>query len=263
MANTIIKGKIFGETVNDLIEGSDSFLDIVKVSDYTAEEGTTVEFPVVGFLGDAIEVTNGKANYVDVNDKSVQATFKQYDMGVKLSDMELKESRIDRATGIRVQQTADSIKSKLKKLLIETLDTQQALEVEKLDENAVLDAQGLLGERLEQRASYIIANGKTINTLVKNVYTSNKTEKANTVFDSKTIRYNNVADGVFYLVQEDVMELLIGRGIESNVYRESDFHGEKINTDIIASAIVTEENRVVKVTVKTSEVEGASTKTTK
>lgn len=249
MANTIIKGKIFGETVNDLIEGSDSFLDIVKVSDYTAETGTTVEFPVVGFLGDAIEVTNGVANYVDVTDKSVKATFKQYDMGVKLSDMELKESRIDRATGIRVQQTADSIKSKLKKLLIATLDAQQkALEVAQLDENAVLEAQGLLGERLDQRPTYIIANGKTMSKLLKNV-TTNKSEKSNTVFDAKTIRYDNVADDVFYLVQEDVMELLIGRGIQSNVYRESDFHGEKINTDIIASAIVTEENRVVKVTV--------------
>lgn len=249
MANTIIKGKIFGETVKDNIEGSDSFLDIVKVSDYTADEGTTIEIPVVGFLGDAIEVTNGVANYVDVTDKSVKATFKQYDMGVKLSDMELKESRIDRATSIRVQQTADSIKSKLKKLLIGTLDTQQqALEVAQLDENAVLEAQGLLGERLEQRPTYIIANGKTMTKLLKNV-TTNKAEKSNTIFDAKTIRYDNVADDVFYLVQEDVMELLIGRGIQSNVYRESDFHGEKINTDIIASAIVTEENRVVKVTV--------------
>lgn len=250
MANTIIKGKIFGETVKDIIEGSDSFLDIVKVSDYTAENGTTVEIPVVGFLGDAIEVTDGTAHYVDVTDKSVKATFKQYDMGIKLSDMELKESRIDRATSIRVQQTADSIKSKLKKLLIETLNAQQkALEVAQLDENAVLEAQGLLGERLEQRPTYIIANGKTINKLIKNVDTSNKSEKSNTVFDAKIIRYDNVADDTFYLVQEDVMELLIGRGVESNVYRESDFHGEKINTNIIASAIVTEENRVVKVTV--------------
>lgn len=203
----------------------------------------------MGFLGDAIEVTNGVANYVDVTDKSVKATFKQYDMGVKLSDMELKASRIDRAMDIRAQQTADSIKSKLKKLLIATLDTQQkALEVAQLDENAVLEAQGLLGERLEQRQTYIIANGKTMSKLLKNV-TPNKAEKSNTVFDAKPIRYDNVADDTFYLVQEDVMELLIGRGLETNVYRESDFHGEKINTDVIASAIITEENRVVKVTV--------------
>ena len=249
MANTIIEGKIFGEIVNERIEGSDSFLDIVKLSDYTADAGTTIEIPVVGFLGDAIEVTDGVANYVDVTDKSVKATFKQYDIGVKLSDIELKASRIDRAMDIRAQQTSDSIKSKLKKLLIATLDTQQkALEVAQLDENAVLEAQGLLGERLEQRPTYIIANGKTMSKLLKNV-TSNKSEKANTVFDAKTIRYDNVADDTFYLVQEDVMELLIGRGLETNVYRESDFHGEKINTNIIASAIVTEENRAVKVTV--------------
>lgn len=263
MANTIVKGKIFGETVIDLMEGSDSFLDIVKVSDYTADIGTTVEFPVLGFLGDATEVINGKATYVDVNDKSVQATFKQYEKGVKISDMELKESRIDRAVGIRVQQTVDSIKSKIKKLLIETLDSLQALEVDKLDENAVLDAQGLLGERLDQRESYIIANGTTATKLIKNVYTSNKSEKANTVFDSKLIRYQEVPDDVFYLVQSDVMELLIGRGVESAVYRESDYHGEKINTNMIASAIVTEENRAVKVTVKAPEVEGFSAKTTK
>lgn len=49
MANTIIEGKIFGEMVNERIEGSDTFLDIVKVSDYTAEAGTTVEFPVWDF----------------------------------------------------------------------------------------------------------------------------------------------------------------------------------------------------------------------
>lgn len=249
MANTVINGKIFGDLVKSYIEGSGVLLGVSKVTPYVAETGDSVEVPIAGFLGEAIEVVNGKATYVDVTDKSKTIKFKQYDKGVKLEDALLKASIVDRSAGIRAQQTSDSIVAKLESLLLAEVDTNAPkLEVKAINDEAVLDAQGLLGQRLNQRETYIVGNGKTISKLQDSVK-ADKTDLNSKIFSSIFVILDAVADDTFYLIQKDALEVFVGRDLQSNVYREGDFHGVKIISDIIAGVGLIEEDRAVKVTV--------------
>lgn len=248
MANTIINGQIFAETVKNYMEGAGVLMQIAKVSDYSAEAGSSVKIPKLGFIGNATEVVNGVATYTDVTDTEATANFKQIQKGVKLSDKELKASLIDRTVDARAMQTQDAIVAKIEADLIEELDKAQVHTVTTLNEKAVLDAQGLLGQRLTQRDTYIVANGKVANTLVAAVKSADKSAKATEVYDAKILRFDTVADDTFYLVQQDVLEVLVGKELTTNVYREADFLGEKTSSDMIVAAIVNDDSRVVKVT---------------
>ena len=256
MANTIVNGTVFAEMVKDYVEGSGTLLQIAKISDYQAETGTTVKIPKLGFLGEATEVVNGATQFTDTNDVEANVEFKQIQKGVRLTDLQLKGSLIDRNVEARAEQTRDSIVAKLEADLLEALDAEApTMNVASLSADTVLDAEGLLGQKLTQRQLYIVANGKVASALLRGVK-QDKSAKATEVHDATIVRFDAVANDTFYLVQQDVLEVLVGKEIATEVFRESDFAGDKISTSMVEGTYINDESRAVKVVFESADIIG-------
>lgn len=258
MANTIINPKIFGGMTADYLEGKGKIVKIAKMVDVSEQQGDTVVVPKLKYLGDATEVVNGVLAETDIADEVVEVKLKQYGFAIKMTDVELSASLLDRNITNRAIQTAEGLAGQLETAILALLaEEAPEYKVDKIDKDAVLSAQGFFGAKWGDRKGYIICNSVTGAKLQKGLLSNDSRATFNTIYDAEILTVPQeklvagvtigLKDDVFYLIQEDVIEVFKKGDVRTEVFRESGFVGEKARSTALRVPAIVTEDRVVKV----------------